>query len=103
MVANAAGPIASMYLLAVGLPKYAFIGTSAWFFLIVNWIKVPLQAHLGNISGDTIWLSLSLGIPAVLGAVTAPMIVKHIPQKLFERLIWFFIVLAGIRLIWDVF
>ena len=101
MVANAAGPIASMYLLAVGLPKYAFIGTSAWFFLIINWIKVPLQVHLGNISGETIGLSLLLGIPAIIGALTAPKIVKHIPQKLFEKLIWFFIILAGLRLIWN--
>ncbi|MGB0370480.1 MAG: sulfite exporter TauE/SafE family protein [Opitutales bacterium] len=103
MVANAAGPVAAMYLLAVGLPKYAFIGTSAWFFMIINWLKVPLQMHLGNINGDTIGLSLVLGIPAVMGAFTAPKIVKHIKQKLFERIIWFFIILAGVRLLWDAF
>ncbi|MEM7672877.1 MAG: sulfite exporter TauE/SafE family protein [Verrucomicrobiota bacterium] len=103
MVANAAGPVASMYLLAVGLPKYAFIGTAAWFFMIINWIKVPFQIYLGNISSNTLGLSLTLGIPAVLGAITAPFIVKHIQQKLFEKIIWFFIVLAGIRLLWDAF
>ena len=36
MLANAAGPIAQLYLLVMGLPKYSFIGTSAWLFLIVN-------------------------------------------------------------------
>ena len=101
MVANAAGPVAAMYLLAVGLPKYAFIGTSAWFFMIINWFKVPLQLSLGNISSATIGLSLTVGIAAVLGTLVAPKLVKHIPQKLFERIIWFFIILAGIRLLWD--
>ena len=101
MVANAAGPVAAMYLLAVGLPKYAFIGTSAWFFMIVNWIKVPLQADLGNISSNTIGLSLTIGVVAILGTLVAPKIVKYIPQKLFERIIWFFIILAGLRLFWD--
>ena len=32
MIGNAAGPVMSVYLLSVGLPKYAFVGTSAWFF-----------------------------------------------------------------------
>ncbi|MEE3060276.1 MAG: sulfite exporter TauE/SafE family protein, partial [Verrucomicrobiota bacterium] len=32
MLANAAGPIAQLYLLVMGLPKYSFIGTSAWLF-----------------------------------------------------------------------
>ena len=41
MVANAAGPVASLYFIASGLPKYAYIGTAAWFFLLVNIFKVP--------------------------------------------------------------
>ena len=43
MVGNAAGPVMSLYLLSMRLPKASFIGTGAWFFLIVNLIKVPLQ------------------------------------------------------------
>ena len=46
MLANAAGPIAQLDLLVMGLPKYAFIGTSAWLFLIVNIFKVPLMIDL---------------------------------------------------------
>ena len=36
MLANAAGPILSIYLLALKLPKEVFIGTAAWFFLVIN-------------------------------------------------------------------
>ena len=39
MLANAAGPIIALYSLAVGLPKFEFVGTSAWLFLIVNCSK----------------------------------------------------------------
>jgi hypothetical protein len=36
MMANAAGPIFSLYALAVGLPKFELVGTGAWFFFIIN-------------------------------------------------------------------
>ena len=99
MLANAAGPVAQLYLLAMALPKYAFIGTSAWLFLIVNIIKIPFMVDLEIITLDSMSVSWLMFIPAVIGAGIAPMIVKYINQTLFERLVWFFIVLAGIRML----
>ncbi len=99
MLANAAGPIAQLYLLVMGLPKYAFIGTSAWLFLIVNLCKVPLMIDLKIITLDSMSVSLWMFIPAMIGAATAPLFVKFLNQKLFEALIWFFIVLAGLRML----
>jgi uncharacterized membrane protein YfcA len=99
MLANAAGPIAQFYLLTMRLPKYAFIGTSAWLFLIVNLSKVPLMFELGILNGDIFRVSAWLFLPAVIGALIAPKILRYIRQDCFEGLIWFFIVLAGIRMI----
>ena len=99
MLANAAGPIAQLYLLVMGLPKYAFIGTSAWLFLIVNVCKIPFMVDLGIITWESIAVSGWLFIPAMIGAVIAPIIVKRIHQKFFESMIWFFIVIAGLRMI----
>ena len=101
MLANAAGPVAQLYLLAMGLPKFAFIGTSAWLFLIVNVIKIPFMIDLGIITFETISVSWWLFFPAVLGAVMAPYLVSLINQVLFERLVWSFIVLAGILMVLD--
>jgi hypothetical protein len=43
-----------------------FIGTSAWFFFILNWLKVPFSVSLGLISAQ------SLAFDAVLaGGVVA--------------------------------
>ena len=99
MIANAAGPIAGFYFISMRLPKYAFIGTTAWFFLIVNAIKIPFMIDLGII--NLTWLPFSLAmIPFAIGAtMIAPKIVARIKQDLFEKLIWFFIVVAGIKLL----
>ena len=53
MIANAAGPITIIYLLAMRLDKMRFMGTAAWFYLIFNWVKVPFQANLGLISTES--------------------------------------------------
>ena len=99
MLANAAGPVAQLYLLAMALPKYAFIGTSAWLFLIVNVSKVPLMIDLEIITLESMSVSWWMFIPAVIGAAIAPLVVRRINQKLFEALVWFFIVLAGLRMV----
>jgi len=99
MVANAAGPVASLYLIAMGLPKYAFIGTGAWFFFIINLVKVPLMASRDILHWESLSVSFSLAPAAVLGALIAPRIVKWIKQDVFEGLIWLFIIVAGIGLL----
>jgi len=40
VLANAAGPVYALYLLAFGLPKKQFMGTRAMTFFIINWINV---------------------------------------------------------------
>jgi uncharacterized membrane protein YfcA len=99
MLANAAGPVAQLYLLVMRLPKYAFIGTSAWLFLIVNVCKIPFMVDLEIITWQSIAVSGWLFVPAIAGAAVAPLFVKRINQVFFESLIWFFIVLAGLRMI----
>lgn len=99
MIANAAGPVAALYFIASGLPKYAYIGTSAWFFFLVNLFKVPFMADLGIIHLDSLGMSARFIPFAVGGALVAPFIVRHINQRVFETLIWVFVVIGGLKLI----
>jgi uncharacterized membrane protein YfcA len=99
MVANAAGPVAALYFISSGLPKYAYIGTSAWFFFLVNLFKVPFMLHLQIIDWASIRYSASFMIYAILGALIAPLIVRYINQRVFNFIVWFFVVLGGIRLV----
>lgn len=99
MLANAAGPIAAFYLMAVRLPKLHFVGTAAWFFFLINLFKLPFQAHLGTITLPSLGLSLSLGVVAALSCLAAPHLLKRIPQATFEKLVWAAVVLAALHLL----
>jgi hypothetical protein len=100
MVANAAGPVMMLYLLAVGLPKLAFIGTGAWFFMLVNLFKVPFSVKLGLIRPESLLMDAWLLLPLVPGALLGPVILKRLNQKVFERMVLVFTVLAALRLVW---
>lgn len=99
MVANAAGPVMGLYLLAVSLPKDAFVGTAAWFFLLINLIKIPFSAQLGLIGTNSLLFNALL-IPFIAGGLfLGRKIVSVIPQKSFDNLILIFAAVASARLL----
>ena len=99
MVANAAGPVMGLYLLAVSLPKDAFVGTAAWFFLLINLIKIPFSAQLGLIGVNSLLFNVLL-IPFIAGGLfLGRKIVSVIPQKSFDNLILIFAAVASARLL----
>jgi uncharacterized membrane protein YfcA len=99
MMANAAGPIMIIYLLAAGLPKTQFVGTAAWFFFIVNWVKVPFSATLDLITAESLKLNVCLFPIIVIGALTGIVLLKHIPQKLFRIIVLALAAAAAIKLL----
>jgi uncharacterized membrane protein YfcA len=98
MIANAAGPIISLYLLAISTPKLQLIGTSSWFFLFLNSCKVPFSYQLGLIGLSTLTVNLVLVPAVVLGMTIGSKIVHYIPQNLFNVLILIFTTVAACRL-----
>jgi uncharacterized membrane protein YfcA len=99
MVANAAGPVMILYLLAVGLPKLVFVGTSAWFFMLVNLFKVPFSLKLGLITPSSLVLDAVLLIPMIPGALLGPLLLKKMNQQAFETMALVLTILAAIRLL----
>lgn len=99
LVANAAGPLMAIYLVAMRLPKMQFVGTAAVFFMALNLFKVPFMAGLGLITVQSFKLNLILA-PAVLsGALAGRWLLVRINQRLFERLVLILSAVAGILLI----
>ena len=99
MLANAAGPVMILYMLAVGLPKMEFLGTGAWYFLIVNLFKVPFSCQLGLITPGTLQFNAVL-LPAVIaGALLGRLVVKRINQMWFETLALALTLVASARLL----
>ncbi len=99
MMANAAGPVMIVYLLAMRLPKVEFVGTSAWFFFIVNWLKVPFSVNLGLINVASIKLGFIMLPFIIIGAVLGIVALKKMPQKVFEITIQVLALAAGIKLL----
>jgi len=92
MVGNLAGSVMSVYLLSVRLPKNAFIGTTAWFFLVVNWFKVPFHVFAWHtISWNTVWFDLTLLPLIMLGAWLGIIIVKALTETMYR---WFIIIMT---------
>lgn len=101
MFANAAGPVATLYLLAMNMQKLEFVGTIAWMFLIINLVKVPFSAHLGLINPSSLTLNAIL-LPGVLvGILTARFLITMVSQKTFETFLLSTAALASIRLIFS--
>lgn len=99
MIANAAGPVMVIYLLATNLPKVEFIGTGAWFFFILNLIKVPFSAQLGLINGRSLGLDIALVPAVIIGALAGRVIVKRIDQRQFEAIAIALTLAAALRLV----
>ncbi|MET7621599.1 sulfite exporter TauE/SafE family protein [Streptomyces sp. NPDC005408] len=99
MVANAGGPVMSLYLISAGFRKLGFLGTSAWFFLIVNTSKVPFSVGLGLIDGRSLLLDAVPALFVLPGAFIGKACVDRIDQRLFERLVIAATVLGGLQLL----
>lgn len=99
MLANAAGPIISIYLLARGLGKMDLLGTGARFFLLVNILKIPFLLQQGLIHTHSLWFDL-IGLPAILlGVWVGRRLVHRVPEKAFTWMIVGFSVLGGVQLL----
>jgi uncharacterized protein len=98
-LANAAGPIMAIYLLAMRFDKNKFIGTAAWYFLILNWLKLPIFISEGRISAESL-KAVAFVLPMVIvGVVLGIILLKKIPQKWFNIIVTVLVVAAAIKLI----
>ncbi len=88
MIGNSAGPIMSIYLLTMYLPKNIFIGTKAWFFMLINLAKVPFHIFSWQtIDMRTVLFDLSVAPAIFLGAFIGVKVVRLIPEKAYRLLV----------------
>jgi uncharacterized membrane protein YfcA len=89
MIGNAAGPIMSVFLLSVRLPKTSFVGTAAWFFMIINYLKLPLQHFVWhNITVKGLLFNVTM-IPCILaGAALGSLVVKKVSETRYRVIVY---------------
>jgi uncharacterized membrane protein YfcA len=98
-VANAAGPVMNLYLLARRLPKHEFVATGAWFFFVVNLVKLPIYAGYGFIGRRSLLFDLALAPSVVVGALLGRALLHRLPQTAFDRLVMALTVCAAALLL----
>lgn len=97
-VAHAGAPPVAIYLLAAGTPPVAFVATSAVFFFVVNWLKVPGYLTAGML--DTRMLQvLPFAVLIWPGVAVGRWLVRRARGQLFERVILGLLVVGAVYLL----
>ena len=97
------GAIRSVCLLAFGLPKEAYLGTSAVIALFVDATRLPvywLQGFLPSVVGPMV---LGLTVVAFCGAWVGQRLVRRVSPVVFKRFVLGMLVVMGMKLLVDGF
>lgn len=99
MVANAGGPVTSMYFLACRYPVKAFLGTTAWFFFLVNVTKLPFSLSLGIIRPEHLALDAVLAPVVIALALVGRRLADRMDQRVFEPIVIALTILSALPLL----
>ena len=93
-------PVMSIYLASQDLDKRRFIGTAAWFFLILNVSKVPPYCFLHMLKWEMLPPAAALAPLVILGALLGVYLLARIPQRFFDALALILAGIAALRLVY---
>lgn len=100
-IAHAGGPPFQIYVLPRRLPRDVFIGTSAIFFAVVNWMKVPAYIALGQFTPKVLATAGVLLPLAVASTWAGVWLVRRVPAEGFYKVIYVLLVAVGGKLVFD--
>ena len=99
MVANAGGPVTSMYFLACRYPVKAFLGTTAWFFFLVNLVKLPFSVSAGLVNPATLTLGALCAPVVIVSALAGRRLADRMDQRVFEPIIIVLTIVSALPLL----
>jgi uncharacterized membrane protein YfcA len=100
---HAGGPPINMYLLPQQMNKTVFVGTTAIFFTIVNYVKLVPYTWIGLLDSSNLKTSLALVILAPIGVRLGMYMHHRINERLFYWICYVLLVGAGGKLMYDGF
>jgi uncharacterized membrane protein YfcA len=100
-VAHAGGPPFQMYVMPKRLRHDIFVGTTAIFFAITNWLKVPAYIALGQFTRETWLLDLVMLPIAVISTLAGVALVRRVSSKVFYTGAYILLLPVGAKLTWD--
>ncbi len=100
-IAHAGGPPANIYLLPLKLDKSIFVGTMIVLFAAINAAKLLPYAALGLLDWTNLSTSAALAPVAAIGMLAGLWLHDKVDQLLFYRLCYVFVLLTGLKLVYD--
>ena len=99
MLANAGGPVMSLYLLNAKSAVLGFLGTTAWLFFAINLFKLPLSIGLGLLTTDALLVAILCLPMALLGTWLGLRVVHRLSMERFKQIVLVFTALASLNLL----
>jgi uncharacterized membrane protein YfcA len=100
-IAHAGGPPFQLWVLPRRLPPPVLVGTTAIFFAVVNWLKVPAYLALGQFTAANLLTAAMLAPVAILSTFAGVWLVRRVPAERFYGAIYWLMILVGLKLVWD--
>ena len=100
-ISHAGGPPYQIYSLPQRLTPEKLAGTTAWFFAIVNLLKVIPYFYLNQFSHENLLVSLALAPVAIVTTLAGVWLVRRVNAMIFYRIVYGFLVIVGLNLIWE--
>ena len=100
-IAHAGGPPFQMWVMPRRLPRDVLVGTTAIFFAVLNWVKVPAFVALGQFTASNALTTLTLLPIAILASLAGVKLVRLVPAERFYTIIYVLMIAAGAKLLLD--
>jgi uncharacterized membrane protein YfcA len=102
-VAHAGQPPFHMWVLPKNLSRDSLVGTTALFFAIINWLKVPAYIALNQFTPANLATTAVLMPAAIAGTFAGVWLVRRVDAERFYTLIYLMMIVVGAALLWEVF
>jgi len=100
-IAHAGQPPFQLWVLPRNLPRDRLVGTTAVFFGVVNWIKVPAYLALGQFTSENLMTAAVLMPVAILSTMAGVWLVRRISPERFYTAIYWLMIAVGVGLVWE--
>jgi len=102
-IAHAGQPPFQMWVLPKGLPPAVLVGTTAIFFAVINWLKVPAYLALGQFTSENLMTAAALTPVAIGSTLAGVWLVRRIKPERFYTAIYVLMIAVGAQLLWKAF
>jgi uncharacterized protein len=102
-IAHAGQPPFQLWVLPRNLSRDMLVGTTAVFFGVINWLKVPAYAALGQFTPANLLTAAALMPVAIAATFAGVSLVRRVAPERFYTAIYWLMILVGAVLIWEAF